>query len=1459
MLILGVKISGELQEFPIQSLPVSIGRRHDNNLRIKDKFISAYHAELRRNADGDLELHDKGSFNGTFVNGRRLKDEPVTVGLGDSLKLGVLDSILFDDQDARSCALARGNTPVVVPLRERRSPGSLSASKAAGETRTVALAPEPVGARSGAMRPGEVMLPLAAKAALEPADTKGLQQKEDQISALQADLKRAQDEAKGLREAKQSADRRLAEVEEALAASSGATAKAKEEQDVLRSRVETLEKTTSLGRDSQKKAQDEAAQANAKLVEETARLTTLLGEKEKAAEVLEQRLQQVQGEREKSQNQSLKEAEARQATLEEENRTLQKALDEQTRTLAGHRQAQQQAAEEKSALEKSLLRQIEVKEAAIAGTKGELEAALAARDTELTAVGREKLSLQEALDAELTARQKAEAEAADLVTARSRLESALATRDAELTQAEEEKLAQEQAFKAEIESRAKALAESRMEAETVAATLAATKEELAAALAASTAQLTKVGEEKTTLEQALNAELDVRTRALAEATKEASAQAAALAALKQELDVSAGRLAKLGEERTALEKSLTAELEAGEKALADTEEKARSTADALASSRGELQDALQKAEALAAESGRQQARLQELENALVEKAEMFKLSESDHLSVLSHTQGELALAKDALASSEADLRKREQALTEREDLIGKLRADLEATQEEASSKGQKMAGLLAQVAVLGATTAKVRELEEVLAARDQEIVQLKSLPAGDPERETLLQAEVESARFELTRLETQLAEREAELRQARNRHESTLLLLEETQACSDSNSEETSRMVSRVKELEQALVGRGEEITRLEQQRGDTVGSLTTEIGELKSELQRTREELAENLSGRERAETEVNRLNGRVEGLDAELKKLGAATEATRQGLEQDRSALSQEVTTLRATLEKSEASLAEASHQLESHRSSLDETRQTLTSVQGLADSREQEASRLGSRVAELVAGLAARSVDVTMANEAMEKAQKELGLARGEIEDLKHRITVLDAERTRVLEGRASVDALHEEVANQSSELERYRKATEAARQEHRQFSRETAETRARLETHLDELDAKIKDARAAFEHEEHQAYQARQQAEQQLSRVGELSKNISAHEAELSALQSRLEAEKRESQQLEHILLPLREEKAGMSAELSGLQASLASTITEVTAKMALRDELKAAEKRLREIEGNTRRLQDEAATAQHQITKSQEHVRDLMKQRDTLDQELNGQQRKLERRLRDLQLAEDRIQLAADLDEQITSRQAEVAEKSHQLELVTNTVKHLQEERAMLNESLRKLKGDLSQLGSGRNGAVVSERNGSVRDHQIVDLEKKIKEYEDYQRILRESLRPDLATVEVMSRQIIKRIDLLDDLIILYRKDEKTQAIGDQLIALKQGFLDMLDDHFVKPYSLDPGTPLNVNERRRITIVESRAGDKNENQKGLTRVFKTVRPGYICGGVDAPTEQILRKAEVITMY
>lgn len=71
-----------------------------------------------------------------------------------------------------------------------------SASKAAGETRTVALVPSLWGPEVGPCGL-ERSCSLAAKAALEPADTKGLQQKEDQISALQADLEESPGRGQG--------------------------------------------------------------------------------------------------------------------------------------------------------------------------------------------------------------------------------------------------------------------------------------------------------------------------------------------------------------------------------------------------------------------------------------------------------------------------------------------------------------------------------------------------------------------------------------------------------------------------------------------------------------------------------------------------------------------------------------------------------------------------------------------------------------------------------------------------------------------------------------------------------------------------------------------------------------------------------------------------------------------------------------------------------------------------------------------------------------------------------------------------------------------------------------------------------------------------------------------------------------------------------------------------------------
>lgn len=1664
MLILGVKVGGELQEFPVTTLPATIGRRQDNTIRIKDKFVSAYHAELRRNAAGELEIQDKGSFNGTFVNGRRLQENAVTVPLGAPLKLGVLDGLLFDDQDSASASLARGNAPVVVPLRERRAPITINGNGASapssglapvavnGHSReakapptagpaAVAVAVRPSALRVAEAPPKQPSLDggpaVAAQAAPSGVPESELKARDEVIAALKAEKKRFEEEVKSLQSAKTAAENRLSEVDREIHSGKDAIAKVRHEYGVLQERLKSLEESASVGA----KAESEKN----RLAGEVTRLSTLVAEqvsttqkrdKEKsdaeAAQLASLRKENAGLQnRLKATEEALSQEQAKLSSLDAEKGHLEKRLkadlDDRTRALTA---AEEKAArettllasmkaelatalsartaelsslgEEKSALEESLRKELEAKAQALADaerraqeeaeslksrlaasveeksvleqrvktgaeTLAAVKATLEARAGELRSLDSDKSLLERTLREELegqkrsasdelaqarrefdaltavkaelaqslgekskaleklgtekafieselqaacgqhaaalaaasekeaadaaalasekaafrkheqerehleqtlrgeisglkqalaAAEEKAQSRAESLAATRSELTATLAAKAAALGALAEEKTAMESALRAELTAKAGTLAETEQKARADIEALVADKAGLAASLEAKAAELFSLREEKTASERKFQTELSEKTKTWAEGERQAKSEIEALAQAKATLETSLGErnaeLATARQEKAALEQSLNAELEAKIQAL-------KKESASLAETRTALTEARERGEGLAKESGERLSLLQAKEEQLSGQTSAWNQAKATLEKTLAMTQGELALARDALSASEADLRVREEAAAEQARQLEETRLALRDTQGTSDAKEEKIVALLTQVAALGAATAKVQELKGTLGEREQEIFQLKARPAVDPEHERKFLADLEAARRESTRMETVLAENQADLDRERRLHADTRRLLEETRACADTDSQEAFRLASRVKELEQALVARGDDLNRFERDRGESESALKSELGTLKSDLEKTQASLADNRGGREAAESKVRELSERVTTLEADLKAQGESATALRTELETERDRLASEGERLRSQLAKTETDLADRSRLLSEHRANLSETRQSLSSVQSLAEARDQEASRLGIRVAELVASAAARSVDVQLATEAMEKAQRELSQTRSEVEEMKSRLLAAEAERCRVLEGRASVDALREEVANQGAELERYRKATEAARQEHRQFSRETTETKARLETHLEELDHKIRDARATYEREEQEAFRARREAEQEAGRMETLGETIARQEQELRSIGSRLTEEKQESRHLERQLLPLREERSRMDSELAGLKAALAAATTEVNAKQALRDELKAAEKRLREVEASCHQLQEHSAAARQEANSSQERVRDLMRQRETMEQEISGQQRKLERRLRDLQLAEDRIQLASDLEDEITSRQTEVTERTRQLELVTNTVKHLQEERAMLNESLRKLKSDLAEMAPARSSgpAPAASRIPMGQDHRLHDLERKVKEYEDYQRILRESLRPDQATVEVMSRQLIKRIDLLDDLIALYRKDEATLSTSEQLAALRQGFLDMLDDHFVKPYSLDPGTPLNISERRRITIVESRTEGPGGDQ-GPTRVFKTVRPGYVCGAADASREQILRKAEVITV-
>ena len=68
---------------------VSLGRESDNTLSIPEAAVSRYHARFERRPDGHTWVVDAQSTNGTFVNGRRVREAPLAahdvVRIGDTL------------------------------------------------------------------------------------------------------------------------------------------------------------------------------------------------------------------------------------------------------------------------------------------------------------------------------------------------------------------------------------------------------------------------------------------------------------------------------------------------------------------------------------------------------------------------------------------------------------------------------------------------------------------------------------------------------------------------------------------------------------------------------------------------------------------------------------------------------------------------------------------------------------------------------------------------------------------------------------------------------------------------------------------------------------------------------------------------------------------------------------------------------------------------------------------------------------------------------------------------------------------------------------------------------------------------------------------------------------------------------------------------------------------------------
>jgi len=71
---------------PFAAPTITLGRESDNTLSVPEAAVSRYHARVERREDGRFWVVDTQSTNGTFVNGRRVREHPLS--LHDVLRVG---------------------------------------------------------------------------------------------------------------------------------------------------------------------------------------------------------------------------------------------------------------------------------------------------------------------------------------------------------------------------------------------------------------------------------------------------------------------------------------------------------------------------------------------------------------------------------------------------------------------------------------------------------------------------------------------------------------------------------------------------------------------------------------------------------------------------------------------------------------------------------------------------------------------------------------------------------------------------------------------------------------------------------------------------------------------------------------------------------------------------------------------------------------------------------------------------------------------------------------------------------------------------------------------------------------------------------------------------------------------------------------------------------------------------
>src|SRR5204862_5760011 len=88
---------GETLELELTAERARIGRAEDNDIVAPHASVSSYHGEITL-TDSGIHIHDRGSTNGTHVNGQRV--EEADIPWGGTFTLGNCRAVLVGDGGA---------------------------------------------------------------------------------------------------------------------------------------------------------------------------------------------------------------------------------------------------------------------------------------------------------------------------------------------------------------------------------------------------------------------------------------------------------------------------------------------------------------------------------------------------------------------------------------------------------------------------------------------------------------------------------------------------------------------------------------------------------------------------------------------------------------------------------------------------------------------------------------------------------------------------------------------------------------------------------------------------------------------------------------------------------------------------------------------------------------------------------------------------------------------------------------------------------------------------------------------------------------------------------------------------------------------------------------------------------------------------------------------------------------